>query len=427
MSRTTDLHGFPLRPSDPLDRDRLASLRASVREGVQDRPGVYRMEGGDGRILYVGKSVRVRSRLLSYFRAPPGEKAAELIRETTRIDWDPIPNEFGALLAEMRLIQRHQPRFNVQHRRRRAFGFVRITREPAPRLVLTGRVTPSDGTWYGPFPQLRRVADALHELVRHLGIRDCPGPTPVHFADQLDLLAAPRDPRCIRAELRTCPAPCAAGCLSADYLRRVEAARRFLDGDADETLGGLEARMKEAAARGDFEYAALLRDRRTRLERLRDDLLAFRGHLEGLTFLYRVPGWEGDHRLYLIRRGQVLGELKPPRGAAARRRAVERVRTLLAQPDPGAQGLTPEAAAEVLLVARWFRLHPEERGRTVAVGRWMEEPSWGRGPAPTGPAPSGERGHRAVPSRSASSCSGPSPGCDRTPPFALPAPTVVPS
>jgi hypothetical protein len=83
--------------------------------------------------LYVGKSVRLRTRLLSYFRAPRGEKAWELIQETSRIEWDYSPNEYFSLIQEMKLIQRWQPHFNVQHKHRRMYSFVKITREPAPR------------------------------------------------------------------------------------------------------------------------------------------------------------------------------------------------------------------------------------------------------------------------------------------------------
>ncbi len=80
-----------------------SALREYVRAHTENRPGIYRMLGSDGQPLYVGKSVRVRTRLLSYFRAPAGEKAANLIRETKKIRWEYVPNEFSALVHEMKL------------------------------------------------------------------------------------------------------------------------------------------------------------------------------------------------------------------------------------------------------------------------------------------------------------------------------------
>ena len=89
-------------------------MRAHVRATAKDRPGVYRMLSSDGEIVYVGKSKRVRTRLLSYFRcAFPEEKGARILREAERIEWEYTPSEFAALREELRLIKRLRPRFNV--------------------------------------------------------------------------------------------------------------------------------------------------------------------------------------------------------------------------------------------------------------------------------------------------------------------------
>jgi excinuclease ABC subunit C len=217
------------------------------------------------------------------------------------------------------------------------------------------------------------VAETVRELVKQLGLRDCPPTTPVHFDDQLELLEGGRIPLCIRAELGNCMAPCASGCGARRYRERAEMARRFLEGRGVDPLRELEQGIKAAAARTEFEYAALLRDRWTRLQRLRDDLLAFQGQVAALTFLYRVPGWKGDERSYLVRRGRILGEFRRSRGSRRAEGEARRLEELLAQPDPGPGALTAEQAAEILLVARWFRLRPTERKRTVTPGVWLRE------------------------------------------------------
>ena len=351
----------------------MSSLRDQVRADVANRPGVYRMLGPGDELLYVGKSVRLRTRLLSYFRAPRGEKSWDLIQETHRIEWDYIPNEFFALIREMKLIQQWQPRFNVQHRRRRMYAFVKITREPAPRLLPVTRVIEDGATYYGPFPRVRTVADTVRELGHVLGLRDCPATTPVFFDDQLEMFEGGRVPHCIRADLRTCLAPCCGRPRAEDYRKAVDRARRFLEGKAEAPLADLERQMNNAADRLEFEYAALLRDRLERLRDFRDQLVAFRGAVEDLTFVYRVPGFEGDDRVYLIRRGRIRRELPHPKSRRARRSVARAVEEVFGEVDAGPGGLEPQDAAEILLVARWFERRPRERKRTLSPERWLAE------------------------------------------------------
>ncbi|MEJ2538896.1 MAG: nuclease [Gemmatimonadota bacterium] len=351
-------------------------LRARVRAQAENRPGVYRMLGPGGELLYVGKSVRVRSRVLSYFRAEPGQKPAEIIREATDVEWEYIPDEFGALVREMRLIQEHRPRYNVQHKRKRAFAFVKITREPAPRVLPVTRVGQDGAEYFGPFPRVGHVARTIRDLSHVLGLRDCPSATPMHFADQLDLFgeaaAFERVPGCIRAELGSCPAPCAGGITAGDYLKRVEEARTFVQGLSWRPLTLLHEAMVRAARRLDFEYAAAQRDRMDRLRRFQEDLAAYRGEVEGLRFVYPVDGHNGARRFYLIRSGRIVDQFPAPRSPRTEARCGERVHAAFSGPTTGAAGLTAHEAAEILLVSRWFRLNPAERERTVPPARWHE-------------------------------------------------------
>ncbi|HKJ02080.1 MAG TPA: UvrB/UvrC motif-containing protein [Longimicrobiales bacterium] len=349
------------------------SLRAYVRARAENRPGVYRMYGPGSELLYVGKSVHVRSRLLSYFRADKGEKAWELIREATTVEWEYIPNEFAALVHEMKLIQGRQPRYNVRHKRKRIYAFVKVTNELAPRVLPVTRVVEDGATYYGPFPRIGALAHTVRELGHVLGLRDCPGSTPTFFSDQLEFFQHGRPPRCLRAELRTCLAPCCGRPTAAEYGKVVETARRFLEGRAQGPLREIEARMREAAARMDFEYAGLLRDRLDRLRQFRDEMVAFRGRVEDLSFVYRVPGFKGNDRLYLIRKGRIRSDLPLPKGRRARERAARAIEDVYGRTDPGPRGMAPEDASEILLVAQWFRLHPKERRHTQSPERWLEE------------------------------------------------------
>ncbi len=360
--RNTKVHTMPT-----------SALREYVRTHAENRPGVYQMLGADGDPLYVGKSIRVRTRLLSYFRAPPEEKANKLIRETGRIRWEYIPNEFSTLVREMRLIQRWQPRFNVQHKRKRMYAFVKLTREIAPRILLVTRAVPDGSLYFGPFPAVGRVGRTVRELAHAVGLRDCPGTTPMFFDDQLEAFAETRTPLCMRAELGTCPAPCCGGVSSEAYQQKVVTAQRFLEGRTRAPLAVLESRLQDAVARLDFEYAARIRDRLERLQSFQKHLAAFRGRIESLTFLYRVPGFAGDTRLYLIRRGRLRHEFPYPTTEGERRKIDDAVESVYRAPDPGPASLAPQDAAEILLVARWFELRPKELKRTATPKKWLAE------------------------------------------------------
>src|SRR3954452_24968185 len=123
------VRGTPRLENQPTSDAQLALMRSTVKDGAADRPGIYRMLSSDGEVVYVGKSKRVRTRLLSYFRcAFPEEKGARNLREADRIEWDYAPSEFAALLEELRQIKKLRPRFNVAMKRDgRNFCFLNLT------------------------------------------------------------------------------------------------------------------------------------------------------------------------------------------------------------------------------------------------------------------------------------------------------------
>jgi excinuclease ABC subunit C len=152
----------------------------------------------------------------------------------------------------------------------------------------------------------------------------------------------------------------------------VRAARRFLEGKGEGPLELLRRRIADASERLDFEYAAVLRDRADRIAEFRDRLAAWRGEVDGLTFLYRVPGFRGADRLYLIRRGRVREELDYPKGARARAAVADRVEEIFHSREPAARVLEGHDAAEMLFVASWFRGRRRELRRTKTPKEWLE-------------------------------------------------------
>ncbi len=355
--------------------DHLEGMRGEVRASAADRPGVYRMLAENGEVLYVGKSKRVRTRLLSYFRCLyPEHKGARIVREARRIEWDYTPSEFAALLHELRLIKRFRPRYNVQMKRDvRHYAFIKITRGSAPKLnVVRGTGSEDGGVYYGPFLGAQRVSEAVRELSDALGLRDCPMDRRMHFADQRELFVlGPRTPGCIRHEIGKCLAPCIAACTESDYDERVVLARAFLDGADDSPMDALRSEMERASEELAFERAASCRDKLQRLETLREQFARLRFALETLSFVYTVPGHEGADHVYLVRRGRVRHEEAAPTAPKQHRQLAERVADLFsgAQRETGA--VPAHEVDELLLLSTWFRRFPAELERATPADSWL--------------------------------------------------------
>lgn len=353
---------------------RVAELRKSVKAGAEERPGVYRMITETGEVAYVGKSRRIRTRLLSYFRARyPEEKSARIVREAATIEWGYLPNEFAALLEEMRLIKKLRPRFNLALKRdARNYAFVRVTDGPAPRLTVVRGSGAADrgGVYYGPFNGAERLREALRELSDALGLRDCTLDKRMRFADQQELMQlTPRTPGCIRFEIGTCLGPCVAAPMAKVYSERVKQARLFLQGNDDSPMERLQSEMLAASESLQYERAGVLRNKLQRLEGLRSQFDRLRFAVESLSFVYQVEGYGGDDRVYLLRRGVVRAEREAPRTPQEKQEVNELWRAVSSARDFRGSTIVPaHEVDELLIVTSWFANRPEEMGKLLQVG-----------------------------------------------------------
>jgi excinuclease ABC subunit C len=355
----------------PTSEEQLGVMRSHVRDNAADRPGVYRMISSDGEIVYVGKSKRIRSRLMSYFRCDyPSDKGARILRDAEKIEWDYVPSEFAALIEELRLIKRFRPRFNVAMKRDgRNYCFIKITKGPAPKLVVVRGPGHDDSSiYYGPFVGAMGVGEAVRELNDVLGLRDCAMDQPMHFADQAELFTTfPRTPGCIRYEVKKCLGPCVGGCSVQQYEDRFKLARAFLDGADDGPLEHLKREMDAASERLEYERAATLRDKFKRLEALRTQFGRLRFAVETLSFVYNVPGHDGDDRVYLIRRGRVRAETAMPKTAEDATALLGLIDGVYTPLERMTGQIPTHEIDELLLLSSWFRRFPSELERTSAA------------------------------------------------------------
>jgi excinuclease UvrABC nuclease subunit len=341
-------------------------MQARVVEGAESRPGVYRMLSASGAVVYVGKAKRLRTRLLSYFNAKRGKKSARILREARTIDWTYQPSELAALREELRLIKLYRPTFNLQQKRDAEFyAFVHITGGEAPRVEVARGGARGDGVFYGPFIGPNLVESAARELSDALGLRDCSDRVRLYFADRPPTPKGLRPPDCIRHDVGKCIGPCIAACTTSDYASLVADAHAFLQGHSERPIESLTTQMETAKRALAYEHAGVLRDRRARLEKLRDQLGKLRASLEDLSCVYPVPGYGGDDRVYLIRRGTVRRELPAPKSTADRI-ALQTAIDEVFSPNEATQ-ISAHDIEEILLISAWFRAHPEELARAKEI------------------------------------------------------------
>jgi excinuclease ABC subunit C len=366
MSRSRAQRSVPL-PSTDLDQ-----LLQRVRALAENRPAVYRMFDATGKVLYVGKAKRLRTRLLSYFRARfPDDKAARILYAASEIRWDYAPSEFAAYLGELRQIRKLRPYFNHKGNRTRRSVLIKVAGGPAPRVYGGGTVSRDDVRCYGPFQSMGRTAEAVRTLNDLLGLRDCAATMPVVFAGQGDLFEQSRQAGCMRHEFGFCTGPCAGLVTEREYRKRVETAMAFLEGRTIQPIDRVVAAMQEAATAGRFEAAARWREKFEQLEWLLAATSRARTAIDLLTFIYRDTGDFGDDRVYIVRQGVVRASFPYPatpiEHEAFRAVVAQEVQQPAAAPGP----LPLDSIDEILLVMSWFRAHPEALRRTTPYDQWM--------------------------------------------------------
>ncbi len=254
-------------------------------------PGVYGMVDAVGELIYVGKAKNLRARLLSYFRTKSRDaKAGRILKDTRLLAWEVAPSEFAALLRELELIQRWQPRFNVQgqpHHRRRVY--VCVGRRPAPTVFLAKQPPRTAFAHFGPVPAGFKTREAVRRINDWFRLRDCPQAQTMIFADQLELFALPLAPGCIRHEIGNCLGPCAAVCSRDEYAANVSAVLAFLRGEDRAPMDAIEREMNAASLSLAFERAAALRDRLDSMTWMSDHLRRVR-EASRHSFVYPVRG-----------------------------------------------------------------------------------------------------------------------------------------
>jgi excinuclease ABC subunit C len=228
-----------------------ALIKDEVRR-LPDRPGVYRMVGEGGEVLYVGKARSLKKRVLQYAQGRfHTQRIAHMVDLTRSMEFVTVRTDTDALLLEINLIKQLKPRFNVLLRDDKSFPEIVIRREhPAAQLRKHRGAHTIKGDYFGPFASAWAVNRTLNTLQKAFLLRSCS-----------DSVYESRTRPCMLHQIRRCSAPCTGLIGLEDYARLVDQAGAFLHGKSRAVITQMSQEMQAASDEMEFERAARLRDR----------------------------------------------------------------------------------------------------------------------------------------------------------------------
>lgn len=285
----------------PLRKDP-ARLEQRLKE-LPAEPGCYLLRDAEDRILYIGKSKSLRSRVRSYFRDSHdlSPRISLMVRQICEIEFIVTDSEAEALALESNLIKAHQPHFNVLLKDDKKYPYLCITwSEPYPRIFITRRRrmrSPLD-RFYGPYVDVGLLRRTLFLVKRVFPLRQRPQPLY-------------RERTCLNFDIGRCPGVCQEKISSEDYQRTLRKVAMVFQGRSDELQQLLRAQMEKVAERLDFEQAARIRDQLVGLEQLTADqkMTLADGSVSRDVLALAADARVAAVQLFQMRAGKLVGRL----------------------------------------------------------------------------------------------------------------------
>lgn len=256
------------------------------------KPGCYLMKDKHGTVIYVGKSKMLRNRVRSYFIGAHDEKTQRLVMEIVDFEYIVTSSEIDALILEMNLIKKYDPKYNVMLKDDKSYPYLKITNERHPQLLITRKIKKDGGKYFGPYTNVIAARETKKLLDRLYPLRKCNNP-PGRY--------------CLYYHMGQCLACSEEAVPKEKYDEIVQEISSFLHGGYKEIKKDLQEKMLAASDELNFERAQELRDQITHIEAVMEQqkvTLNEKVNIDIFGYSYN-KGWMCI-QVFFIRQGKLL-------------------------------------------------------------------------------------------------------------------------